>query len=286
MLTGGPVWKGESRMGKRKKLKSRRGGKGGKFFRSFFSLVAGLFGKLVPLAMVALVGGAIFLGVRQVLYADSQLQVKTITVEPPLAISIRERQALEAKFLGKNVFLVDLKKIARDLEQDPEIARARVIRRFPSHLDIRIDRREPVGFIRFTPRDRFGLISEDGMILDVLPKPTLGMLLIEAVFMNPSNLRIGFQIRHKGFQEAVAFVKAYGNHEMAKSYALSKAAFDPLGNVSIQLGSGPEIRLGRTPVERISSLAKIVHLLSTDESLAIQYIDLQFDNVIVKKKGR
>jgi hypothetical protein len=88
----------------------------------------------------------------------------------------------------------------------------------------------------------------------------------------------------RGFQEALKFLEIFWAHEMSKRETVTKISLDRLGNVTVTLGSGPELRLGRRPEERMAALEKITPLLESGERSAVEYIDLQFDNVIVKRK--
>ena len=60
---------------------------------------------------------------------------------------------------------------------------------------------------------------------------------------------------------------------------------DKFGNMSIRPIDGPEIRLGRKPMDKLEFLDKIVQLLNQQNRRDIEYVDLQFDNMIVKRRG-
>ncbi|MBI3314249.1 MAG: FtsQ-type POTRA domain-containing protein [Candidatus Omnitrophica bacterium] len=267
--------------------KRKKAGKKGIFagigflIKSSFALAL----KAAPGALVILLAGGLFLGVRQMLYADSTLAIQKITVDPATAISIPARANLESDLLGKNILQVNLKRVARSLENNPEIEHARVFRSLPSEIKIEVEKRQPIAFIQFSSRGSVGLISSDGMILDVFPKYDGTFILIEAFASGLNDPKIGMQFRSEGFAHAVKFIKAFWEHQLARRETITKIRLDHLGNVTVVLGTGPAIKLGRNPVEKLNDMEKIVHLLDGEGRKAIDYIDLQFDNVIIKRKG-
>ena len=270
-------------MGKRKRKKSGRG-KGFSKIASFLGETFHLFFRVFPFVALGLILGLLFFGVRRVLYADSSLTVQKIMVDPIDGLSSTERQSLESRLLGKNILKIDVHRVAKELEKDPEIQIARVTRHLPSLLQIEVEKRKPIAFIQLSPRGSFGLISEDGMILDVVRDHNTSLVLVEAYGLDKKEPHMGLKVKQKGFQEAMKFLKAFWEHPLAHQETVTKMSLDHLGNVSVILGSGPEIRLGRQPFETLGSIEKIIPLLEGENRKGIEYVDLQFDNVIVKRK--
>ncbi|MBI3306683.1 MAG: FtsQ-type POTRA domain-containing protein [Candidatus Omnitrophica bacterium] len=240
--------------------------------------------KSAPWLLVLFFASGLFLGVRHLLYADAALNIQKVTVDPSTSISIPTRANLESQLLGKNILQVNLKSVARRLETNPEIQRAHVFRSLPAEVKIEVEKREPIALIQFFPRSSVGLISSDGVILDVFPKTDGTYVLIEAFATNLKEPKIGMQFHNEGFGQAVKFIRAFWGHQLARRETITKIQLDHLGNVTITLGNGPAVKLGRSPVERLGEMEKIVHLLDGEGRDAIEYIDLQFDNVIVKRK--
>ena len=269
-------------MPKRKRRKS--GNKSGLHLGKLLLAGGHFFLRSLPFVLAVVMGGSIFLGVRKALYADSSLAVQQIVVDPPQGLSSSEREVLESVLLGKNILKIKLEQIARGLEKNPEIQNARVTRLLPSRLKIEIEKRKPIAYIQFAPKGLFGLISDDGMILDVFPKPESSLFVVEAYAAGLKAPPLGARVKVQGFPEAIDFVKAYWGHSLARVEALSRISLDHLGNVTVILGEGPSIRLGRKPAERLGAFEQIIPLLSEEERSNIDYVDLQFDHVIVKRK--
>jgi len=241
--------------------------------------------RMLPTVAAAGVAVGLFWGVREALYADPQLNIHQVLVDPVTGLANEKRQDLESRLLGKNILKIDLNRIAEELEKKPAIQSARVDRILPSSVNIGISTRTPVAFIKFTPSGRFGLISEDGMILDIAAEKNNSLPLVEAFGLEMKEPRIGLPLKNRGFVEVVRFLKAYWQHPVSGREPLSRISLDAQGNVSITLGPGPEIRLGRHPSSRINVLEKMMYLIEGNDRKQLEYVDLQFDNVIVKRKN-
>ena len=267
------------------KKKRKKNGKGGlKAAAQFLGAVSSLFLKVLPSLVIILASGAIFMNVRQALYADANLAIQKISVQPSDALTAAQRNQLESRFMGKNILQVNIRKVSSDLEKDPGIQSARVLKQLPATLDITVERRKAIACLRYAAHGNCGLISDDGVILDIIAEKNIPGVLIEALESQNREPSLGQKVELRGFGEAVNFMKAFQEQELSHYEPLSKINLDHIGNVSITLGAGPQIRLGRRPLETLKSLEKVVPLLKSDDRGKIEYIDLQFDNVIVKKK--
>lgn len=258
-------------------------------FSGLADLVSSLFDVLcrlfVPLLAVGL-GAGLFFFVGKTLLKDTTLTVRQITVEPSDSLSVAARAELENRLLGKSILKIDLLSIARGMEQNPEIRRARITRRMPSTLKVDIETRKPMAYILTAPQGPYGLISEDGMILDVMAKPSASLLVVEAFDLGVHKPRPGYQIRNKDFLKAMRFLKAFSAHPFSRQETVTKIRIDPSGNVSVTLGDGPEIRLGRDPVDRLKMLEASRYVLERPDRNLLEYIDLQFENMVVKKRNK
>ncbi len=268
--------------------KRKKTSKDGGFFtflgKALGAVSKGVF-KALPLGLAIASGGAIFIGVRDALYADPFLAIRSVLVEPADALSAPQRTRLESMLVGQNILTADLKKAAQDLEVDPGIQTARLVKNIPGAVNVLVTRRKPMAFIRFSPGGRYGMISEDGVILEtVAPKDATGLLIEAYEWGMPPQPSPGGRLKQKGFHEAMAFVKVFQNSALARREILTKIMLDRIGNVSIVLGEGPEIRLGRKPQERFDALGKAAALLEGEGRKNMEYVDLQFENVIVKQK--
>lgn len=268
------------------KRKKRR--KNGTFFLGLFSVTAGVFRaflRAAPLLLLFIVLSGTVFGVRHFLYADSRLAVREVLVNPSDALTPERLGELEKKMVGKNIFRVDVRGVSAALEKNALIKSARVSRMIPSVIRVDIETRKPVGLIRFSPDGKFGLVADDGVVLNVFEKNTSGLVLIEAFGMGAKYPQIGVRLDHPGFEEAVKFIHAFAAHPLAQRESLSRISLDPLGATTVIFGEGPPVKLGRQPASRLLSMEKMTHLLESKERAKIEYIDLQYDNVIVKRRN-
>lgn len=270
-------------MGKKKRKKSGKNGSFAAVGSACSILAEGLFRGL-PFLAVMLGLAVVFFGVRGALFADLSFKVDKIVVVPAQTLSIPKRQELESRLIGKNILQMDLKKLARELERDTQIEEARVVRRLPSTLEIAFIKRELFAQLQSIPRGSYAEISLDGMILNISRERVPALTLIEGFGSGIKDQPIGREIRHAGLDQAIRFAKAFSEHPFAREESLAKLGFDRHGNVKVTLVGGPVILLGRQPLERFGALEKAMRLLREEDRSRIDYIDLQFDNVIVKRK--
>lgn len=269
---------------KRKAKKTKRKKKSGGFGSALKSTGA-LILKVIPLVLVITAAGAAFMGVKSALYADSNLAVQQVIVEPAHVLSLATKQRLDNKLIGENILKTDLYQVATELEKDPHIQRAFVTRGFPADIRIKIIKRTPVGLIQFRPKGTYGLISDDGMILDTLSSgKTSSFVIFEAYTTSLTKPRIGVRVKSPGYEEAVKFIRAYWNHSLAEREAIERVMLDQAGAVSVWLSGGPVLKLGRKPIQRLEAIEKVLPILEKQSRSAIEYIDLQYDDVIVKRK--
>ena len=266
----------------RKKRGKRNGKRGG--FGAFLKTSIHFAGKVIPILILILGGGAAFVGMRGLLFADPHLSIQHITVTPSDAISRDQRLRLESILSGKNILKADVRKVSTMLEKDPWIEEAVVTKRVPSEIAIDVRRRLPVAYVRFAPSGGLALVSDDGMVLETPSSRTAAALVIEVAGTGAKEPRVGERLHVKGFEQANQFLREFPKHPLAQFEAVTKIVLDHIGNVNVTLGKGPELRMGRKPLEAMKSFDKIAPILESTERQKIDYVDLQFNNVIVKQK--
>lgn len=268
-------------MGKKKRGK-RNGKRGnlGSYFKAFFHFTA----KVIPFLVLILAGGGAFIGVRGLLFADPHLSIQRIRITPADALSREQRLRVDSLLTGKNILGADIRKISAMLEKDPWIESAVVTKRMPAEILISVRKRVPSAYVRLMTTGENALVSEDGMVLDTPPAHAVTGLVIEIPGAGMKTPRIGEPLHVKGLEEAHQFLREFPKHPLAQFESVSKISLNPIGNVNVTLGKGPELRMGRKPLEAMRSFDKIAPILESAERAKIDYIDLQFNNVIVKQK--
>jgi len=271
-------------MGKKKNKKGKKGG--------FFSLLGTLFRgivwllwKILPLAVIAgvLVYGGFL--VKKSLCEDRWLRVQEIRVVPPDVLSAPSIRMLEDKILGRNILLLDLKKIASTIELGPGAQSVRVVREMPATIRVEIQRRRPIANVQLRAGGPYAIVADDGYIIESRLALDPAWILVEDFSEAIKEPRVGTRLQNKGFSEALRFMKAFRRHELARRESVTRISLDPYGNVTVRLGEGPDFQLGRKASERLSFLTKAVYLFKTEPRENIEYMDLQYDRVAVKRKS-
>ncbi|HLD50591.1 MAG TPA: FtsQ-type POTRA domain-containing protein [bacterium] len=266
----------------RKKRGKRNGKRGslGAFFKASFHFAL----KAIPIFIIIFAAGGAFFGLRGMLFADPHLSIQRILVAPTDALSREQRLRVDSLLAGKNILSVDIRRISGLLEKDPWIETAVVTKRLPSEISIEVRKRVPIAYVRFLANGGLALVSGDGMVLEIPPAQAVTGLVIEISGTGTKEPRVGERLSVKGFEQANQFFREFPKHPLAQFESISKISLDPIGNVKATLGKGPELRLGRKPLEVMRSFDKIAPILESSERSKIDYIDLQFNNVIVKQK--
>lgn len=270
-------------MGKRKKKKSspslaRKAVKG-----SIHLMGLGLI-KSSPFLILATIGFGIFWGIRENLYADPGFLVQTVKILPENSLSRERLLQLQGMYLDKNLFKISPRQVAEEVEKDPKIREARVVREFPKTLRIEVRDRNPFAQVQFFSKGEWFSVAQDGVILGRDGDRNKNLLLIEAFEAGSLTPDIGTDIAQPGFKQAVATVRAFGRHPLSHSEIIDRVRLDHLGNVNLVLLKGPELRLGREPLKRFTALNSLNPLLKGPERDRILYIDLQYQDLIVRKK--
>lgn len=240
--------------------------------------------RLTPVLSLAAFFIFAFLGVREILYADPGLTIQRIRFLPEGGVQpagLQER--LEKEWLGKNILTIPLKEVAGRIQKDPAVLSTKIVRTLPSEITVTVKKREPVAAVQLAARSSYGIVAQDGMLLDVVnEKPAF--LTIEAYTAKADQLRKGTKLRIAGLEAALLFMDAYQKHPLAQNEKLNRMQLDHLGNLIITFERGTEVRLGRDPLSRLRYFNKLIPILEDGERAKITYIDLQFDQIIVKKK--
>ncbi|MBU9889543.1 MAG: FtsQ-type POTRA domain-containing protein [Candidatus Omnitrophica bacterium] len=268
----------------RKNKKGKRGG----FFRGLGAVLRALgwvIWKLVPVLLIAVLTLMIGLEVRKVLMRDSFLQVREIKVVPPEVLSDQSVRALESKVLGRNILTLDLRRIEQQIELGPSAQSVRVVREIPATVRIEIKKRDPVANVQLKPKGPYAVVADDGYMIEIRSDPDPAWVVMEDHGDAVKEPRVGLRVQNRGFFEALRFMTLFRKHELSRRETVTKIVLDPYGNVTVRLGEGPDFQLGRKPAERISFLTKALYLFHTEPREAIEYLDLQYDRIAVKRKS-
>ncbi|MFH0984524.1 MAG: hypothetical protein V1882_03195 [Candidatus Omnitrophota bacterium] len=269
------------------KKKFKKGKKGGLFslIGTFFRGALWLFWKLLPVALIA--GVLVYAGfvVKKNLCEDRWLRVQSVQIIPSDALSPQSIRMLEDKILGKNILLLDLKKIARTIELGPGAQGVRVVRDMPTTIRVEIQKRQPIANVQLKTGGSYAVVADDGFIIQLRPVLDPALIYMEDFNEPFKEPRVGERLQNKGFLEALRFMRLYRKHDLARRETVTRISLDPNGYVTVRLGEGPDFKLGRKPSEAINALTNAVYLLKTEPRENVEYMDLQYGRVAVKRKS-
>lgn len=266
---------------KRRKVTSSRPWKA---IRGFIGLLTHGILSTSPLLTLGLIGFGIFWGIRENLYADPGFLIHRIEVVPEGKLFPDQTQVLERTYLGHNLLRVSPEEVARRIQGNPQIQQARVTRSFPGTLRIEVWDRSTFAQVQPVTNGPYYSVAEDGVVLEAESGRNKGFPLIELFEVKVPSLQKGSQLPFRGFREAVALTRAFRQHPLGRSEMIERIRLDHLGNVALVLAKGPELRFGRDPMRKLNTLDSLIPLLKGPERSQIIYIELQYEDLIVKKK--
>ncbi len=255
-----------------------------KVTKGFFQLFFFILLKATPLIFFGAVGFGLFWGIRQNLYADPGFSIQRLEILPEKGLQHAAQKELERLYLGQNLLQVSPAEVTQVVRRNTKIRTAHVTREFPNALRIEIVERNPFLQLQAETGGYYYSAAEDGIILDVDAARNPELLLFEAVHAQGKKWEVGRELSIAGLKEGVQLVQAFARHPLAQSERLDRVRLDHLGNVSLVLKDGPELRMGRNPLKKFYMLDTIVPFLKGEERGRIVYFELQYKDLIIKKK--
>ncbi len=249
---------------------------------SFFDWIPNIFIQSFAwvLLLLFLVGAG--LGVKEVVYADPLLRLKSVQVTPAEALPVSKLEALQKKWLGKNTAQIDLRAIARDIELDHRVLSADVRRQLPDRLDIHVARRIPYAYVHFGRNGRWAMVSRDAVVIDVVPQPLEGLYQIEDEKLGNQAPKFGMRLS-KNILGTVKITDAFSRHPVSQTEKITAMNMLPNDSAVLVLGE-LFIKVNLNDPAPEQTFSKYQYLLETENRGMIEYVDLRFNRVILKRK--
>lgn len=219
-------------------------------------------------------------------HANPYFLVERITVFPSGLLTNSEYQFLDRQARGMSLLELDLKKISGNLERNPKIARAEVVRILPNQINVFLTRRTPIIQIQLKPKGPYYLVARDQMVLLVEETPVPELEVLEDYSSAKKSYSLGSLYQNKYFQSLSSILDSIKEDPILSSETVAKLTMDELGNITLMLNDGIELKTAGTL--RISPNAKAVlgSLLKSDQRNQILYIDMRYRDLIVKRKSQ
>lgn len=248
----------------------------GSFVRSVF--------QFLPTAFAAGLVVFTFFGVKQMLYADPYFRITRVTVFPSGILTDAEYQYLQDQSRNRSLLELDLKLISKNLERNPKVKRAEVMRVLPNQLKVFLATRSPILQIRLSERGAYYLVGSDQMVLAARDMADPDLMILEDFSTAQKSYSAGALYANRYFGAVTEVLVWLQNDPWLSREVIAKMRLDRLGNIAFVFSDGIELRIGRTPIHSPSKIALLKTLLESGERNQILYVDLRFQDVIVKRK--
>ena len=240
----------------------------------------------IILGMVLLVGTALHFGVdfllNQALYSNPRYVLKRIDIEPAGHFSpyaIRQSAGLES---GENLWTLNLPQIAHDLEKLPYVSSAKVERRFPDRVVIRIHERVPVVKIvginvDIGTREAFYL-DKDCIVLTPR-RDEAAPVLPEIIGLTNAELEPGARLEEPALAKALEILNAI-DHNSTLHTSIDIQSIDLSQPLSIKMKTTRDLVITfRTDYvdQQLARLVAIFDRYANDQQRSLRTVDLTPD---------
>ncbi len=223
------------------------------------------------------------MGVREMLYADPALQLRQIKVYPPDAMSMTKLESLQKKYFGQNTAEIDLKAISKDLETDHQILKAEVRRDLPNMLEIHVERRVPFASVHFGRNGKWALVSRDAVVIDLIQQPSEGVYVVEDDLLASQKPKIGLRLS-RDILDLVRTTDAFKKHPAVQNEKINSIQMLPNDAAILNL-TDLYLKVSLNDPDPSEAFSKFQYLLETESRAVIEYVDLRFNRVILKRKA-
>ncbi len=239
---------------------------------------------VIPLAMFVITGIALFF--KTYIRAETYFNIRKVVISNNHFYS--KKDIIEAADIsnGQNIFSVGLKDISGNIELLPNIAAARVTRRIPDTIFVKVYEREAVAQVE---SGRFYLVDEEGIVLEPvynIKKEDLPVIKGYEV----TGLAPGSKITDHQIKLALKLI-AYTLDVMVRAYVNPRDVdISDEMEVRMIINQGTVARFQRKDFDQnmerlVNRLVKIVQD-SIQKNKTVESIDMRFDRVPVKFKEK
>ena len=240
----------------------------------------------IVLFMLLAVGAALHFGVNfllnQALYSNPRYALRKIEIEPAghfAPYSIRQAAGLEP---GENLWLLNLPRVAHDLEKLPYVSSAKVERHFPDRVVIRIQERVPVVKIvginvELGTREAFYL-DKDGIVLTPRRDETAPVL-PEIIGLTNAELEPGARLEEPALAKALEILNAI-DHSSTLHTSIDIRSIDLGQPLCIRMTTTRDLVITFRPEYVSQQLARLVAIFeryANDSQRSLRTVDLTPD---------
>lgn len=184
---------------------------------------------------------------------------------------------------GKNIFYVDLKEFQDKLHRlYPDASRIRVSKRLPNQIFIDFTFRTP--FARFDSFGQSGIIDQQGYIISMERNMDDSQKLPLITGFSFSGFKTGKIITSGALHSGIEIIEKFYKIDSLNQYSLKKVDVSHLSRIRIHLNQDLNIILDQKGITDKLNFLGIILARSEINQKQIQYIDLRFEEPVVKMK--
>ncbi|MEW6771383.1 MAG: FtsQ-type POTRA domain-containing protein [Bacillota bacterium] len=203
--------------------------------------------------------------------------IRRVVVEGNKLLTAKEITNAAGIPLGANIFRVNLREASARVETIPAVKEARLSRRLPGEVVVRVIEREAIALV--SGGDGFYGFDEAGVCIGRLPAAS-ALPVVTGVGRAPP---VGERLSTRSFKTAAAVLQAFDGRLIS---FLAEVHVTPAGTVEVYTATGVKIYLGRP--EKLSEKGLLLsRILETVGSREVLYIDLKVaERPVVRFAGK
>lgn len=266
-------------------MKRRSGQRKGGLFKFLGGFIQGAFQliwKTLPVTLTLFFFYLTFFGVHRFLYADPYFQIRTIKVFPKGILNTEEYGILEKKCSNANILEYDLSGLASFIQTNPRVKEAKIFRKLPNEIEVFITPRVPLIQVKLTPKGDYYTLDQEGIVMAKSKLPDPGLIILENFDNVKKTLTIFEQYQQEAFLKLPGILTAFRTNPVTADETISKISVDHLGNYSIFLLNGPELKICQNTEDNLVKLNAIGELIQTQKRSEIAYIDFCMDDLVIR----
>jgi len=240
----------------------------------------------MPIVLLLMITGLGIFWVHRSLEAARIVELKGVRLSGLTQLTAKDVINLAGVKKGMDLFDLKLESISTPLLTHPRIRSVQVKKMYPNHLSIQIVERESVLQIYIPDQKLYYLIDEEGVLLpdkSAEPFPDFYIYFDESVRKSVGKVGNVYESSYLGtlldHRDAIQATGGLGEE------TISKIRVDSLGFWYFVTEDGIEFRIGDN-FENLSKIENMKALLESDVRAKVSYLDLRFQDVIVKTQTK
>ena len=184
-------------------------------------------------------------GARRYLVSSPRFALRTLSVEGNARLSAQEVADRGGLKLGDNVFALDLAKVEATLANDPWIASAKLQRKLPGSVVVRVTEHEPAAVVSIG--DKLYLVARTGRVFkEVEPGDPLDLPVVTG--LAPSDVAKDREGVEREVLRALDVIDELGKSNVGQRFPVQEIHLEKDGGLSAIVGrDGISLQLGKPP---------------------------------------